>query len=441
MAQFTSDEKKQLTEYIEGLTNAADIARKALAGEGGTLADFAAECDRLQTKYEDLVEKIVKFYKDNGLFDTMEPKSTKEIAEELLADPDLFDSLQLPFMVSIPNSDPLNLLFRAFANKFNIDEQGGSHGEQITTTEAGKKIVITKTRGESTIQIIIKDKGILNDKNTKTFAKLFCFCIQELNLQHYKGEIEIDLQKLVDLGMYKTTGTARRALFDFFDLQQNINLAGKLANPKRGKKNEPQFVTEEEGLFFYHITKSGTGLVTLYYNEKINLDFIASYYSVIPQFAYGLSNNGFLLVRYIFYLARQNTAAIKKDGSFNIKLENIRENLGLPFVEEVKNRKYKQFIFDPIENAVEEIEEAMRKRPEEENFKEPSLTFSFHGTDTTKPKQWLAGFLEVGFNNELAQEFIRRAEKAEKEREERRKAYLKVLASYEVKASKTTNNN
>ena len=143
------------------------------------------------------------------------------------------------------------------------------------------------------------------------------------------------------------------------------------------------------------------------------MEFLASYFTVFPRFAYALSNNAFALVRYIFFLARQNTDKIKEKGSFTISMEAVRENLGLPSPDEVKNRKYRQFIIEPIEAAIEEIEEALKKVPE---AKEYGFTITPHGTETSNINKWLEGFLEIGLNGDFAETFIRIATKAEQDR-------------------------
>ena len=163
---------------------------------------------------------------------------------------------------------------------------------------------------------------------------------------------------------------------------------------------------------FYHY-RLDNGFVTLSVNENFNMEFIAPYFTVFPRFAYALSNNAFTLVRYIFFIARQNAQAIKDKGKFTISLENIRENLGLPSPEEVKNRRYRQLIIDPIANAIEEIEDALQNVPE---AKEYGFTITPYGTDTSSINEWLKGYLEIGLNGDFAETFIRLATKAEKDR-------------------------
>lgn len=163
---------------------------------------------------------------------------------------------------------------------------------------------------------------------------------------------------------------------------------------------------------FYHY-RLENGFVKLSVNENFNMEFIANYFTIFPRLAYALSNNAFSLVRYIFFLARQNTQAIKAKGTFTISLEAVRENLGLPSVDDVKNRRYRQLIIEPIEKAIEEVEEALLKVPE---AKEYGFTITPHGTDTSNINEWLQGYLEIGLNGDFAETFVRIATKAEKDR-------------------------
>ena len=181
---------------------------------------------------------------------------------------------------------------------------------------------------------------------------------------------------------------------------------------------------------FYHY-RLKNGYVTLSVNENFNMEFIANYFTIFPRFAYALSNNAFSLVRYIFFLARQNTQAIKEKGTFTIKLDLIRENLGLPAPEDVKNSKYIQYIIEPIEKAIEETEEALRNVPE---AKEYGFTITPYTWDTGNIKKWLEGYLEIGLNGDFAETFIRIATKAEKDRVQWEKVKQAELARIAARA-------
>lgn len=389
------------------------------------IADEAhnAKYSRLEKEYHDSIIKALQTY-----FERTKDKKTDEaqgagiaaIITELLEDPVIKRELEkevkaaqktaLAPLGSVPNGDSLNWLYRVLsASKGGrmVQESTGNRHEEITAQQYGDKIRFTRTNKQngSTVIVEIDQADKYLRKTNKTFTKILLFALQKMTAQNNPLEVGFTLQELVDLGMYENPSNARRAVKEFFAQQKLTTLSGTV---KKGRKT----VKEEGGILFYHY-KINNGFVTLSVNENFNLDFIANYFTVFPRFAYALSNNAFSLVRYIFFLARQNAQAIKDKGTFTISLENIRENLGLPSVDEVNNRKYRQFIIEPIEKAIEEVEEALLNVPE---AKEYGFTITPCGTDTSNIRVWLQGYLEIGLNGDFAETFIRLATKAEKDR-------------------------
>jgi hypothetical protein len=222
--------------------------------------------------------------------------------------------------------------------------------------------------------------------------------------------------------MYSNTSNALRAFKEFFAQQRQILLGGSV---KKYKKT----IREEGGVLFYHY-RIENGYVILSANENFNWGFLANYYTVFPRFAYALPLNSFNIVRYIFSLARQNKEKIKDHGKFTISLDAIRENLGLPSPEDVKNRKYKQYIIDPIEAAIDEIETALRTVPEAQEY---GFTITPVGTDTSNINQWLEGYLEIGLKGDFAETFIKIASKAEADQNKWEKAKTAELAKLAAK--------
>lgn len=345
-----------------------------------------------------------------------------DIVKEILKDPDIIRELEreakaaqkttLAPLGSVPNGESLTWLYRVLsASKGGriVQESNGNRHERITAQQYEDKVRFIRENKQngSTVIVEIDQADKYLTKTNKTFTKILLFALQKMTAQNNPLEVGFSLQELVDLGMYYDTSTARRAVKEFFAQQKLTTLSGTV---KKGRKT----IKEEGGILFYHY-KINNGFVTLSVNENFNLDFLAPYFTVFPRFAYALSNNAFSLVRYIFFLARQNTQAIKDKGSFTISLENIRENLGLPSVDEVKNRKYRQFIIEPIENAIEEVENALMNVPE---AKEYGFTITPCGTDTSNIREWLQGYLEIGLNGDFAETFIRIATKAERDREQ-----------------------
>lgn len=338
-------------------------------------------------------------------------------------------------LASVPNGEALNWLFCIAAAKgARIPKKKQSNRHESITVERGKsgqKLRLTRenTQKQTKTVIEISDADKFLKQIGKTFSKVLLFVLQKMTAQNFPLCVGFSLQELVDRKMYKNTDTARRAVKNFCEEVVKIAITGTL---KKGK----QTIKNEGGVLFYHYVIEN-GFVKIYVNENFNIQFIATYFTVFPFFAYALSTNAFSLVRYIFYLARQNTTLIKDKGTFTINLDTVRDALGLPAVDEVANRKYRQYIMEPIERAIEEIEEALVTVPE---AKEYGFTMELHGTDTSNINEWLSGYLKIGLRNDFADVFIKLATKAEKDRARWEKAKLteqaKLAAKEEAKAAK-----
>lgn len=392
--------------------------------------EYNQKITMLNNEYHDIIRKALQFYIQN-FEEKPEPEkpqeedlqitSIEETIAEILERPEVQRVIEKELKAgkfsriaplgSVPNGDSLNFLYRVMnASKGGrmVEASNGNRHEVITTQLFQNSLTFTRENKQngSTVIVEIAQADKYLSKTNKTFTKVLLFTLQKMTAQHFPLEVGFSLQELVDLGMYSTTSNAGRAVKAFFEQQKLTTLSGTV---KKGRKT----VKEEGGVLFYHY-KINNGFVTLSVNENFQFDFIANYFTVFPRFAYALSNNAFSLVRYIFFLARQNAQAIKDKGTFTISLESIRENLGLPSVDEVKNRKYRQFIIEPIEKAIEETEEALLSVPE---AKEYGFTITPVGTETSSIEEWLHGYLEIGLKGDFAETFIRLATNAEKDRE------------------------
>ena len=332
------------------------------------------------------------------------------IMRELEKEARRMEKQELPALGSMPTGETLYWISRISASKngrFPRQSNGNRH-EEIITQKKGDSLRFTRKNTQNGNIVIVEiaqaDKYL--SKTNKTFTKMLLFTLQKMNAQNYPLEVGFSLQELVDLGMYSTTSNAGRAIKEFIAQQKQTMLSGSV-------KKKRKTVKEEGGILFYHY-RLENGYVKLSVNENFNMEFIANYFTVFPRFAYALSNNAFNLVRYIFFLARQNTKPIKEKGTFTISLDNVRENLGLPAPDEVKNRKYRQYIIEPIEAAIEEIEVTAQKAPE---AKEYGFTITPVGTDTSNINKWLEGYLEIGLKGDFAETFVKLATKAEQDRE------------------------
>ena len=393
-------------------------------------AAYDAKFAKLTAKYHDAIVKAII----NAPGDEEGLLSVTDIIRELLKNPAILRELEkeagagtLAPLGSVPNGEIVYWLIRTLnSSKGGRTVQASTRNrhEEITTIQKGNSLrFIRENKQTKTTQIVEMKNALKYLGKTKTFVKLLIFSLQKMTAQNFPLEVGFSLQELVSLGVYENTSNARRAVKKFFEQQLDTPLSGTV---KKGKR----IINERESVLFYDLNIDD-GFVTLSANHKINMEFVATYFTVFPRFAYALNGNAFSLVHYIFFLARQKAQDIKDKGTFTISLEAVREYLGLPSVDEVNNRKYRQYIINPIEKAIEEVEEALLKVPE---AKEYGFTITPYGTDTNNIRQWLQGYLEIGLKGDFAETFIRLATKTEKDRAQWEKVKQAELARIAARA-------
>lgn len=238
-------------------------------------------------------------------------------------------------------------------------------------------------------------------RGTIITRKLLPYVLQRMTEQNYPDAIRIDLTRLASTVGYKNEDTAYKAVVRFVQQMGATDLSW---TKKSGKDKE---VTSSGGILFIHRRRQG-GTAYIYVNKQFDLRELAKQFTVFPEWAYSLSPVAFDLVRYVFYIARQNTKGIAESGIFNIGLEAILYATGLPTPEEVTGRRYRQLIRNPIEDAIAEIENRVAEVPEAKGnfFITPHVDEA-----TTDIDQWLKGYLEIELRNEYAHFFTTLAER------------------------------
>lgn len=406
-------EEEVYTDTINGKLAPVPEGKKKTIYYDIAFEEINAKYYNLQREYHNSIIKALQAYFDStkGKEDGTQAASIIAIIRELEKQVKAAQKSTLAPIGSVPNGEIFYWLIRTLNSSKGgrmVEQSSGNRHEKITILQKGNSLIFIRENKQTKATQIVEIKNALKYLGkTKTFVKLLIFTLQKMTAQNFPLEVGFSLQELVDLGMYSTTSNAWRAVKSFYEQQLDTPLSGTV---KKGKKT----VKEEEGVLFYH-RKVDNNFITLYVNENLNTEFIANYFTVFPRFAYALSNNAFSLVWYIFYLARQNAQAIKDKGTFTISLEKVREHLGLPSVEEVKNRGYKEDIIDKIETAITDIEDALQNVPE---AKECSFTITPYGTDTSNIREWLQGYLEIGLKGDFAETFVKLAEKAEQDRKQ-----------------------
>lgn len=317
---------------------------------------------------------------------------------------------------------PTGTLTYFFARLLNAGEEGPKEskinrhekiGIAYSPSQNAKQYTrITKSQ-EDTITVL--DPHHTLQGGGKAIGKLFFFMLQCWANNRYGREFSFPLQMLVDLGMYKSVDAARLAVKNFMTRQGMIQLSRTITTKKNGKKSIG-------GIVFYNY-KFENAIATISVNENMPMNLLANFFTMFPLFAYGLSTNAFDLVYYIMYLARQNGANIaKNNGKFTISIEAVRQFLELPAPSEVMNYKYYEKIRDPIESAIEEIEENM---PDDDFH----FTITPRYSDGSTITAWLNGDLEIEIPETQTERFIEIAKRAEQHYKEHERVQAQADAT------------
>lgn len=433
----SSSEIERIKEYLERLAELqqeeppmfADIEHDTEPTE--EWEDWNRREIELLDEYEDVVRSALLYYVKTAPIGG-ESRQVADILKSVAYKPDT----ALPPLGYLMNASQIQSLTRVLASGGNPRNSIVTRSEKWETKEGKNSITFKRSnRGEVHTLTITNPEilfpGITSDKRkrgTTITRKLLPFVLQKMTQQNYPAVVRIELSELVELGAYQTVDGAYKAITRFVQQMATVDLSWTRKSTGRGKKKEP--TTSSGGSLFYHRERKG-GTAFIYVNQNINIQDLASTWTVFPRWAYALRPGAFDLVHYIFFLARQNTRQISdNDGRFNISMQAIAESMGLPSVDEVKNRRHRQQIRTPIEKAIEEVEERVAATPEAKGlfFITPYVDDGAANIET-----WLStGYVEVQLRGEYATSFTTIAAKqkelvmdARKAREASRKSARK----------------
>lgn len=321
--------------------------------------------------------------------------------------------------MNMPSSEVTNLALNVMtAGK---EQLGELPERKAATTHNGSELTIDRQGGARTITLSHQDEHFVSIRidevekligNNKGTKKLFAFILYKLGEQALNGNKEITrtnitfpLKELSAFGLYKNTKTARVGAIDALEIITKLRVSARLYVNKKKKIEQASAISPFYG---YNIS---SGQVSVYLAPEFNWEAIATYYTILPSYAFRLKIKAFDLIYYIFYLARQNIRKIEKDGYFNISMRAIHSRLMLPNIE--GNKDPGRTIREPIEKAVEEIEEAAQNS---------DFTITPHYNEGEGIKSYLDnGYIRIGLKGEYAKDFITLSKKKAKEIETKKK--------------------
>lgn len=337
-------------------------------------------------------------------------------------------------------STPLTKLAKQIVNnptRIQSTRKGRIQRKDLQLTDSS--ILIYSGNGQQLTIELANIKNLFSGK-IRNGAKVLTFLCEKMNGQNYAETTFFSLQELVDNGIYKNKNTAYKGLKTNLDTLAAVSIEGVIVKYEGKKEKEVRhrkahLVAERDiswnicSVTFPPIMREGMKFIT-----------------ILPRWSYTLSDTAFMLLDYIYTLARQRSIKVKNDGFFTLSLEAVRAHLGLPSIEEAGKDPGKR-IKNIIEGALEEIEIARDQADsissnEDHNIKSLLITPIFdYGTDSVK--EYLKGYLKVELDEEAQEYMNKRALEHEKkllkrakEGEKQRKAALAAPQKEPVKSKK-----
>ena len=349
--------------------------------------------------------------KDTGFLFSAEEETLNTLRQ--ICSPQLFIEDKIGYLAPLdmmPNSASFSLVSR-FINEPHVRQR--SAGTTFETIEFGKgaeenEYLIKQITRNSTITLTITDYLQFFETALDTAAgkrrrgtlsgvkKIWRYALQKLMQQSTADTmpeaIVIDLEEMVNKGMFTTIDNAYRGINTMVQKMSLLHISQDFIDPKAGKK-------AQGGILFYHSEWNGTR-AKIFVNRQFGFEFFRRQYTYFPSaWAYRLESNAFSLTEYIFSLLRQNAEEITDKGKFKVKLTTIQNQLGIRTVDDVRqncNRRYNDFIKKPIMQAIDEVNEAAKKDKDIDG----KFRITLKTADTTNIEKWLEGYIEITATDE-----------------------------------------
>ena len=385
---------------------------------------FYSELDELEKEFNRLSE--IHYYKTHQIEEAR--KKTKEILQRIF--PGKADLIRTEISIADKINPLGNYIFLPNNSIHQLIKQTLNSPEKVA---AVKKGIISTQRNTITEDISITYNG--QDGSIVTIelarakelfkgrvrggAKMYNFFLQKTNEQYRQEKTTFLLQELVDLGIYANKDSAYRGIKTITDKMMNMYIEGIMIEYEGGKKKERRNIKAAL------IAQRDISYTACHISLPPIIRENTKYITILPEWNYRLSENGFMLLDYIYFLARQNTEKIKKEHRFTISLEAIRVRLGLPTPEKA-GKDPKRLILEPIEKAIEDIED-------QRDGTDIKITPAYN-PDYKNIHEYLQGYIEIQLDNNAEAYMFKIAKDKEKELKQIEKRKEKARLIIEVKA-------
>lgn len=254
-------------------------------------------------------------------------------------------------------------------------------------------------------------------------------CEQCLNNGELINErMTFPLQELLDIGIYSNIRAARKGFENGAEILTNLKIKGEFLQKRLAGK----YTKDNMLAVWFKGVGIQNGQCIIYLNDIINWRVITLFYTKIPRYYFKLSNRAAEMLYVIFTTANKRKKDIAEKGYFTISLRAIHTRLLLPNENEI--RKPKQYIKDPIEQAITEIEDA-HKEAYPRSTKLFTMELQPQGIDAAPIKEYLDnGYLKISLSGLFAESFIQGNEKRIAKIEKATKRKEKLIDRAKVKA-------
>lgn len=218
--------------------------------------------------------------------------------------------------------------------------------------------------------------------------KVFDMMVRKIRADLSQAETTFAYKDFVEAGVYKNVKAAKIGVNHIASKLYDMDLRSETPEYIGGKK-EIRSIHERVA------TKVNYG------KQDIRLSFSsvfktnAIYYSSLPEWTLKLNSTSYFLLRTIVDYLRKNPQLVSTTNCFSVKLDYIREKMGLP--DPATERRLNERIREPIERAMDDLEDEQRAMAET-----PFLTINPDGEwGSMNTREWLERSVIITVSDEL----------------------------------------
>lgn len=232
--------------------------------------------------------------------------------------------------------------------------------------------------------------------------KVFDMMVRRVRADLGQEVLQFEYKDFVDAGVYKNAKAAKTGVDHIVSKLYAMDLQSQTMEYVSGKK-------EMRSIHERVLPKVNYGKrdVMLSFSQVFKTN--AVYYSTLPEWTLKLNSASYVLLRTVVDFLRKNPRLVSTTNCFSIKVDYIREKMGLP--DPAKERRLNERIREPIEKAWDDFEDAQNVLADKQ-----FLMISPDGEwGEMNTRDWLEHSFVITVSDELAEE-IREIHKKARQR-------------------------